>query len=56
MHASALYVANVNIPGVGLRNVVYAATEHDSVYAFDADGQSATPLWKVELHQSGAPE
>ncbi len=49
MHASALYVANVNIPGVGLRNVVYAATEHDSVYAFDADGQSATPLWKTSF-------
>ena len=49
MHASALYVANVNIPGVGLRNVVYAATEHDSVYAFDADGLSATPLWKTSF-------
>ncbi len=49
MHASALYVANVNIPASGLRNVVYAATEHDSVYAFDADGLSATPLWKTSF-------
>ena len=49
MHASPLYVANVNIPGSGFRNVVYAATEHDSVYAFDADGQSATPLWKASF-------
>ena len=49
MHASALYVANVNIPGFGLRNVVYAATEHDSVYAFDADGLNATPLWKTSF-------
>ena len=48
-HASPLYVANVNIPGVGVRNVVYVATEHDSVYAFDADGLSATPLWKVSF-------
>jgi fibronectin type 3 domain-containing protein len=45
-HASPLYVAGVNIPGVGLRNVVYVSTEHDSVYAFDADGLSASPLWK----------
>ena len=49
MHASPLYVANVNVPGVGLRNVLYAATEHDSVYAFDADGMSATPLWKTSF-------
>ena len=44
----------MNIPGSGVRNVVYVATEHDSVYAFDADGRSATPLWKVQLHQPGA--
>jgi chitodextrinase len=48
-HASPLYVANVNIPGVGVRNVVYVATEHDSVYAFDADGGSSSPLWKVSF-------
>ena len=44
--ASPLYVENVSIPGQGLHNVVYVATEHDSVYAFDADGRSSTPLWK----------
>jgi chitodextrinase len=48
-HASPLYAANVNVPGVGIRNVVYVATEHDSVYAFDADGGSTSPIWKVSF-------
>jgi len=48
-HASPLYVAGVNIPNQGIRNVVYVATEHDSVYAFDADGGMTTPLWKVSF-------
>jgi len=52
-YASPLYVANVSIPGKGFHNVVYVATEHDSVYAFDADGLTSTPLWKVSFLQSG---
>jgi fibronectin type 3 domain-containing protein len=52
-HASPLYVANVNIPGVGVRNVVYVATEHDSLYAFDADGTGTSPLWKLSLLGTG---
>jgi Abnormal spindle-like microcephaly-assoc'd, ASPM-SPD-2-Hydin/Concanavalin A-like lectin/glucanases superfamily len=47
--ASPLYVASVNIPSQGYHNVVYVATEHDSVYAFDADGLSTTPLWKTSF-------
>lgn len=42
--AQPLYVRNVNIGGA--RNVVYVATENASVYAFDADGNSSSPLWK----------
>ena len=49
VHASPLYVADVTIPGQGVRNVVYVATEHDSVYAFDADGRTSAPLWKVSF-------
>jgi hypothetical protein len=44
-YSSPLYVPNVNIPGQGYHNVVVAATEHDSVYAFDADGRGSNPLW-----------
>jgi len=31
----------------GRRDVVFAATEHDSVYAFDVHGTRDTPLWKA---------
>jgi len=49
MWAEPLYAPNVTIPGQGLHNVVYLATEQDGVYAFDADGKSTTPLWYVSL-------
>ncbi len=50
--AQPLYVANVNLPSplngsAGYHNVVYVATENDSVYAFDADGKVLQgPLWQ----------
>jgi hypothetical protein len=48
-----LYVPNVFIPSSNsTHNVVYAATMHDSVYAFDADnnqGSNALPLWQVSF-------
>jgi hypothetical protein len=48
IYAQPLYVEGVSVPGVGLRNVVYVATNNDSVYAFDADDRTAAaPLWRV---------
>lgn len=37
--------------GVQHHNVVYAVTEHDSIYAFDADTQAV--LWKVSVLRNG---
>jgi hypothetical protein len=53
VYAQPLYVPNVVIPKKGKHNVIYVATQHNSVYAFDADfpGQ-ATPLWQVNLGAS----
>lgn len=45
--AQPLYLNGVLIAGLGLRNVVYVATEHDSVYAFDAS--SGSNLWQHSL-------
>jgi hypothetical protein len=45
IYAQPLHVANLTIGGIK-RNVVYVATEHSSVYAFDADGKTTSPLWK----------
>jgi hypothetical protein len=46
VYAQPLYVPAVKIPRKGLHNVLYVATEHDSVYAFDADGLVSGPLWR----------
>jgi chitodextrinase len=43
-YTQPLYKSNLTLPGLGTFNVVFAATEHGSVYALDAD--SATPLWQ----------
>jgi len=49
IYAQPLYVPGVSIPLIGVRNVVYVVTEHDSVYAYDADGLSSQPLWHTSF-------
>ena len=48
IYAQPLWVANLTVNGA-LHNVVYVATEHDSLYAFDADTSPCEPLWQVSL-------
>src|SRR5258708_4376500 len=55
--AGAIYTQPLYVPGLTIsnqaHNVVFVATEHNSVYAFDADNPSAsTPLWQVNLGTS----
>lgn len=49
VYAQPLYMSRVAIPGQGTRNVVFVATQHDSVYAFDAEGNAPQQLWKVSF-------
>ena len=55
MYAQPLYMANVSIPGNGTHNLVFVGTEHGSVYAYDADGLLAQPIWQVSLPSLGCP-
>jgi len=48
VYAQVLYLPSVNIPSKGTHAVIYVATEHNSVYAFDA-AAPAEPLWHVDL-------
>jgi hypothetical protein len=53
LYAQPLYVSNLTIRGAA-HNVVFAATENETVYAFDADNfGTGSPLWQVSLLQTG---
>ena len=61
VYAQPLYVPNLKMSDGLFHNVVFVATENDSVYAFDADsnsGANANPLWHASLltaaHGAGA--
>ena len=53
IYPQPLYLPQVNIPNQGTHDVVFVATENNSLYAFDADATSTpTTFWHVNL---GAP-
>ena len=49
-YAQPLIVSGVNIPGVGTRNVMYACTVNNTVYAFDADNGAAGAYWQKNFN------
>jgi len=52
-YAQPLYVPNLVIPGGGTHNVIFVATEMDSVFAFDADANPCMQLWQTSLIPAG---
>ena len=61
VYAQPLYLPGLKMGDGQLHNVVFVATENDSIYAFDADsngGSDASPIWKITLldaaHGAGA--
>ena len=55
LFAQPLYVGGLGMPDGAVHNVVYGATTHGTVYAFDADGNNPTAgyLWSVSYVPAG---
>jgi hypothetical protein len=51
LYAQPLIVTGLEIPGRSVYDVLYVATEHDSVYAYDANDGAV--LWHVSLLDAG---
>jgi hypothetical protein len=48
VYAQPLWVPGLSIGG-GTHNVIFVATQHDSLYAFDADASPCVTYWHVNL-------
>ncbi len=54
-----LYASQVTMNDGNIHNVVFVATQNNTVYAFDADsaqGNNASPIWSVNLDDGGTPD
>ena len=51
VYAQPLYIPGLNIAGIGIRNVLILTTQHNTVYAYDADSLTS-PLWTASLGPS----
>ena len=49
VYAQPLFLPGVDMPSKGKHDVIFVATEHDSVYAFDAERLGDPPLWHVSF-------
>lgn len=52
LYAQPLYIPGLKMSDGQVHNVLFVATSHDSVYAFDADnngGTDAKPIWQISL-------
>lgn len=61
VYAQPLYVPGLKMSDGQMHNVLFVATENDTVYAFDADsngGANSSPIWKISMltadHGAGA--
>jgi hypothetical protein len=52
-YAQPLYLSGLALADGSTHNVVFAATMHNTVFAYDADGGSTSPLWSKNLGPSG---
>jgi hypothetical protein len=52
VYAQPLYVPDVDLGEAGVHNLVCVATEHNRLYAFDADAGGKDPLWETDLGPS----
>ena len=51
-YAQPLYIPELNMGARGVHNVIFVATENNTVYAFDAD-RAGAPLWSTSLTPPG---
>jgi len=53
VYAQPLYLSAIAVPGQGTHNLLFVCTQHDTVYAYDADAIAAPILlWQVNLGPS----